>query len=496
MQNTLFPIFVKTESAQFLVVGGGKIGLEKAHTLLKQNPTLSLKMIAKEFFPETRDFLRQNPQIQFEERAFLDEDLKGIDYLIIAIDDKEETRRIKQVANNLHILVNAADQPELCDFYLGSIINKGDLKIAISTNGKSPVLARRMREYLNDEIPDNIHETIDNLHQYRAKHTGDLKRKLEDLNDITKNLSYEERNKINYTRRYGKEITIWFIIAILSIIVGFAASLVIPVEGLFDMSKNFLMRLDNRFYWMIFVGFGVEMIAGSMGMGYGVICTSILLSLGLPLPVISSSVHTSEMFGSATSAYSHYRYKNINKKLFKTLAIPGVIAAIFGALFLIRFGEDYAHILKPFIAIYTLFLGTKIFLQAFVTKTKNHTYKKMKYAGWLGGIGGFIDSVGGGGWGPLVTSTLIAHGRKPRYAVGSSIAAKFCITVASAFTFLITIGISQWAIIVGLIIGGVLAAPLAAKLTGKLPTRGMFAAVGVLVIGISLRTLLKSVGWL
>ena len=146
MQNTLFPIFVKTESAQFLVVGGGKIGLEKAHTLLKQNPTLSLKMIAKEFFPETRNFLRQNPQIQFEERAFLDDDLKGIDYLIIAIDDKEETQRIKQVANNLHILVNAADQPELCDFYLGSIINKGDLKIAISTNGKSPVLARRMRE--------------------------------------------------------------------------------------------------------------------------------------------------------------------------------------------------------------------------------------------------------------------------------------------------------------------------------------------------------------
>lgn len=294
----------------------------------------------------------------------------------------------------------------------------------------------------------------------------------------------------NNFKERGKKITLWFVIALLAVLLGYILLLAVPVEKLFSESRNFLMQVDNRFYWMILVGFGVEMIAGSMGMGYGVICTSVLLSLGLSLPVISSSVHTSEMFGSAASTISHFRYKNINKKLFKTLAIPGVATAVLGALFLIKFGDKYAHILKPLIAFYTLFLGINILLKAFVKKKKKG--KKLKYVGWLGGIGGFIDSVGGGGWGPLVTSTIISRGRLPRYAVGSSVAAKFCITVASAFTFFSIIGISQWPIILGLVIGGVTAAPLAAKITGKLPTKGMFIAVGILVILISSRIILKS----
>lgn len=294
----------------------------------------------------------------------------------------------------------------------------------------------------------------------------------------------------NSFKERGKKITLWFVIALLAVLLGYILLLEVPVEKLFSESRNFLMQVDNRFYWMILVGFGVEMIAGSMGMGYGVICTSVLLSLGLSLPVISSSVHTSEMFGSAASTISHFRYKNINKKLFKTLAIPGVVTAVLGALFLIKFGDEYAHILKPLIAFYTLFLGINILLKAFVKKKKSD--KKLKRVGWLGGIGGFIDSVGGGGWGPLVTSTIISRGRLPRYAVGSSVAAKFCITVASAFTFFSIIGISQWPIILGLVTGGVTAAPLAAKITGKLPTKGMFIAVGILVILISSRIILKS----
>ena len=298
----------------------------------------------------------------------------------------------------------------------------------------------------------------------------------------------------NNNKALNKRITIWFTISILSVLLGYTLSLIIPVENLFQQSRSFLQQLDNRFYWMILIGFGVEMIAGSLGMGYGVICTSVLLSLGLSLPVISSSVHTSEMFGSAASAISHWRYGNVNKKLFRSLAIPGIITAIAGALFLIKFGDKYAAYLKPAIAFYTLFLGVNIFRKAFATRKK--TDGKLTYAGWLGAIGGFIDSVGGGGWGPLVTSTIIAKGRHPRYAVGSSVAAKFCITVASAVTFFLKIGISQWTIIAGLITGGVLGAPLAAKLTGKLPTKGMFIAVGILVIGISLRTILRSFHWI
>ena len=339
-------------------------------------------------------------------------------------------------------------------------------------------------------MPDELDEILSNLHLIRNKLNGNFAYKVSRLNDITKILSVEEEvEKKDYKKR-NRKISIWFIIAIVSILLGYTLSLVTPVEKLFIESKNFLQQLDNRFYWMILVGFGVEMIAGSMGMGYGVICTSILLSLGLSLPVISSSVHTSEMFGSAASTISHFRFRNINKKLFITLAIPGIVTAILGALFLIKFGDEYANYFKPIIAFYTLFLGIKIFTQAFAKKKK--ATGKLKYAVWLGAIGGFIDSVGGGGWGPLVTSTIISKGREPRYAVGTSVAAKFCITVASAFTFFTVIGISQWPIIIGLIFGGVMAAPLAARLTGKLPTKGMFIAVGILVIGISIRIILKS----
>jgi len=367
-------------------------------------------------------------------------------------------------------------------------VQKGNLKIAISTNGKSPTLAKRLKETLNDVLPDELDEILNNLSLIRNKLKGNFAEKVSRLNEITSILSVNTTKGIRNPK--NKQITIWFIIALLSIITGLSLSLAVPVEKIFLESRNFLQQLDNRFYWMILVGFGVEMIAGSMGMGYGVICTSVLLSLGLSLPVISSSVHTSEMFGSAASAISHFKYKNINKKLFKSLAVPGIVTAILGALFLIRFGDKYANYFKPVIAFYTLFLGVKIFIQAFIPKKKNPG--KLKYVGLLGAIGGFIDSVGGGGWGPLVTSTIISKGRLPRYAVGSSVAAKFCITVASAFTFFSIIGISQWPIIAGLIIGGVLAAPLAAKLTGKLPTKGMFIAVGLMVIGISARIILKS----
>jgi uncharacterized membrane protein YfcA len=367
-------------------------------------------------------------------------------------------------------------------------VQKGNLKIAISTNGKSPTLAKRLKETLNDVLPDELDDILNNLSLIRNKLKGNFAEKVTRLNEITSVLSVNETRGIRNPK--NKKITIWFIIALLSVIAGLSLSLAVPVEKIFLESRNFLQQLDNRFYWMILVGFGVEMIAGSMGMGYGVICTSVLLSLGLSLPVISSSVHTSEMFGSAASAISHFKYKNINKKLFKSLAVPGVVTAILGALFLIKFGDKYANYFKPVIAFYTLFLGFKIFIQAFIPKKKNPG--KLKYVGLLGGIGGFIDSVGGGGWGPLVTSTIISKGRLPRYAVGSSVAAKFCITVASAFTFFSIIGISQWPIIAGLIIGGVLAAPLAAKLTGKLPTKGMFIAVGLMVIGISARIILKS----
>jgi len=248
---------------------------------------------------------------------------------------------------------------------------------------------------------------------------------------------------------------------------------------------------DDRFVALIIVGFVAQMIDGALGMGYGVTSTAALLYFGVPLPSISSSIHTAEMFSSGASGFSHYKFGNINKKLFKNIVLPGIAGAVLGAVLLSTFGEEYSNIIKPLLAIYTLLLGVKIFSNAFKKRTER---KKIKRVGWLAGIGGFLDSFGGGGWGPVVTSTLISKGKTPRYVIGTVSLTEFFVTLSSALTFFTLIGMGHWQLILGLVIGGMLAAPLAAKLAGKLPVKKMFIAVGLLIIVWSMNIFLKTLG--
>jgi uncharacterized protein len=264
------------------------------------------------------------------------------------------------------------------------------------------------------------------------------------------------------------------------------------------LSPNQLLSLQASlhsqhymFYWMVLVGFAAEMVAGSMGMGYGVICTTVLLILDVPPAVISASIHSAESFTSAAGTISHWQLGNVNKKLVKSLAIPAVIGAVLGALALTYVGESNAKMTKPFIAVYTMYLGITILMNAFDKKGKNGEKKPVNIT-VLGTIGGFIDSFGGGGWGPLVTGTFIKNGHTPRYVIGSSTMAKFILTIASAITFIFTIGIQHWNIVAGLLIGGIVTAPFSAMLTSKLPPRVVFIAVGVVVIGCSLITLFRA----
>jgi uncharacterized protein len=251
------------------------------------------------------------------------------------------------------------------------------------------------------------------------------------------------------------------------------------------------LHKDNYlFYWMLLTGFLAELVAGSMGMGYGVICTTTLLILNVPPPVISASIHSAESFTCAAGTISHWQLGNINKKLVKALAIPAIIGAIAGALLLTYVGERYANITKPFIAVYTMYLGIRILQNAFIKKNKDKQKKKINIT-LLGLVGGFIDSFGGGGWGPLVTGTFIKNGRTPRYVIGSSTFAKCILTVASAVTFIFTIGIHHWNIVAGLLIGGIVTAPFSAMLTSKLSTKKMFVAVGIVVVACSLVTLFR-----
>lgn len=253
-----------------------------------------------------------------------------------------------------------------------------------------------------------------------------------------------------------------------------------------------LQKDNNLFYWMLLVGFTAEIVAGSMGMGYGVICTTILLILNVPPPIISASIHSAESFTSAAGSISHWQLGNINKKLAKALALPAIIGAVAGALLLSYVGERYATITKPFIALYTMYLGIRILQNAFTKRDSNSKMKNVNITA-LGLIGGFIDSVGGGGWGPLVTGTFIKNGHTPRYVIGSSTFAKCILTVASAITFIFTIGIHHWNIVAGLLIGGIVTAPFSAMLTSKLPTKKMFIAVGIVVIFCSLITIYRAI---
>jgi len=262
--------------------------------------------------------------------------------------------------------------------------------------------------------------------------------------------------------------------------------------GYLDELEIILAKDNYIFYWMLLVGIFAEVVAGSMGMGYGVICTTTLLFLGIPPHAVSASIHSAESFTTAAGSISHIKLKNVSKSLVKKLAIPAIIGAIIGAVSLTYLGEYYSKITKTVISFYTLYLGIQILSNAFKPK-QNKALKKKTNLTRLGVIGGFIDSFAGGGWGPLVTGTLIKNAFTPRFAVGSSTVAKFILTVTAAVTFFLTLGIQHWNIILGLLIGGIITAPFSAMLTAKLPVKNMFIIIGTLVIVMSSITIYKSV---
>lgn len=194
-QNPLYPIFLLPHRLNILVVGGGNVALEKLTSLMKNSPEANVKLLGASIFPETKTYLNEL-NIPFEEKFFEESDLEGINILFIAINIKEESAKIRAIAKTKNILVNVADTPDLCDFYLGSVVTKGDLKIGISTNGKSPTLSKRIREYMEEALPDSTQDLIDNLGKIRSTLTGDFQSKVEQLNVITKNM-VENQNTAN-----------------------------------------------------------------------------------------------------------------------------------------------------------------------------------------------------------------------------------------------------------------------------------------------------------
>ena len=191
--NPLYPIFLKAHELEFLIVGGGYVALEKMEFLFKSSPQANVTLVAPFIRKETLNFIKDKP-VKVIKRKFCLKDLHRKKIVIATTDNPQINRKVKEACNRRQILANVADTPELCDFYLGGIVTKGNLKIGISTNGKSPTLAKRIRQFLESILPDEIDELLDTLRNYRETLKGDFESKVIEMNKRTKLLLKNDKN--------------------------------------------------------------------------------------------------------------------------------------------------------------------------------------------------------------------------------------------------------------------------------------------------------------
>ncbi len=247
--------------------------------------------------------------------------------------------------------------------------------------------------------------------------------------------------------------------------------------------------LVNIILYAVF-GFLAQMIDGALGMAYGVSSTTLLLGMGVPPASASASVHTAEVFTTLVSGISHHRLGNVNKKLFVMLAVPGVLGGILGAWALSL--ETIGRFIKPVVSFYLIAMGIVILYKALRRRAQPQPTDELgKKTYGLGFIGGLMDAMGGGGWGPIVTSTMIARGNHPQTTIGSVNAAEFFVTLAqvTTFAFFLKNWLEYGQIILGLLIGGVIAAPLAALVVKRVRPKSLMIGVGILIIATNLYTL-------
>jgi uncharacterized protein len=291
-----------------------------------------------------------------------------------------------------------------------------------------------------------------------------------------------------FRSRTRTEVAVYGFAGLALMIVGHLVFSYLTVERITLFASR--VELPPTIFYFIAAGFVAQMIDGALGMAYGVTATTFLTSVGISPVFATASVHSSEIFTSGVSGYMHLRFGNVNRRLFRAVLIPGVIGAALGALAISALSDInlIANYLSPAISVYTAILGALILRKALAATTKKRRVRHIPALAWFGG---FVDAIGGGGWGPIVNSTLIAAGRNPRYTIGSVNLAEFFVSLASSAVFAFYIGLGNYGtVILGLILGGMIAAPIAARLSQRLPIKTMMILVGVIVILVSLRKII------
>jgi uncharacterized protein len=241
------------------------------------------------------------------------------------------------------------------------------------------------------------------------------------------------------------------------------------------------MTLAPEVSWLVGVGFIAQLIDGCVGMGYGISASSILATLGLPPALTSATVHAAEAVTAGVSSASHAWFRNIDRRIFLSLVVPGVIGGVLGANVVARVP---ARAVRPFVWAYLICTSLVVLSRVFL---KRNRLAVASQGPALGAIAGFLDAIGGGGWGTIVTSTMIARGVTPRYAIGTANAAVFFVALATSLTLWMQLGRLRYDMVIALLIGGAVAAPLAAYITRHVPQRAAAGAVGlvVFVLGVS-----------
>ncbi|SDY41935.1 sulfite exporter TauE/SafE family protein [Nitrosomonas sp. Nm33] len=282
--------------------------------------------------------------------------------------------------------------------------------------------------------------------------------------------------------------SVWFAVIIL-------VSLILFLIGRFFLAQNWddswqiiNGTLDSRIFWIaVAVGFLAQVVDGALGMAYGITATTFLLASGASPAAASASVHIAEIFTTGVSGIAHAKFGNVNKQLFTRLLAPGILGGILGAVLVTHIDST---LFKPFISAYLLLLGVYILSKAF--RQLSIRKEAPKHVGKLALFGSFMDAAGGGGWGPIVTTTLVGTGNDPRTTIGSVNFAEFFLTLTSAAVFALLMETNTWPLIIGLVFGGLFAAPFAAILCKKFHARTLLILVGILITIISCYNLYKA----
>jgi len=246
--------------------------------------------------------------------------------------------------------------------------------------------------------------------------------------------------------------------------------------------------LQGGMFWTaVAIGIAAQAVDGALGMGYGVTASSFLLSTGASPAVASASTHIAKLFTTGVSGIAHAKYGNVDRRLFVRLLLPGMAGGVLGVLLVTQVD---GRLLKPFVAAYLLVIGVYILTKAY--RRLRARQGEPRHAAKLGLFGGFLDAVGGGGWGPVVTSTLVGSGNDPRTTIGSVNFAEFFMTLATAASFTLLAVEGTWPVVAGLVVGGLFAAPFAASICKRLNTRALLVSVGVLITLLSAWSLYKA----